>query len=268
MEGRRQTKLYPESSINGKCESSIKKKGGSIKKGWCRDNFNINCTEIQLTLLFKCKSSTPIFVPVSTCIAKMVVKSVRISLIKCIKLLLRLIFLGVVFYWGGHATIKLNSQPIGTKLVHRVGDDDKGNFKIFALTICPDFFNSYLVLKEENLTASIDFYNIDFLIHQIKSGQSFADNEARLKWSIVDTLDSFEINGQNLNISESQWKPIMDSKFGMCHTFDPFSYKKGIVPSNFLDHHGAYQSAKIKFKFNVKKNYIEVILQPLIPFSF
>ena len=167
-----------------------------------------------------------------------------------IKLVIRLSLVFVVFYWAGQATIKLHSKPTGTKLQYKIGDDNKGNFKLFALTICPGSFENYKLLEKDNLTP-IPKYNIEYLIHQVKNGQTFADNVAKLKWNIADIMDFFFINGENVNVTQT-WKPVMDSFYGMCHTFDPSLVNNGRLYKGFFNHEsGTFSNAEARFTLDV-----------------
>ena len=57
--------------------------------------------------------------------------------------LITLILLVIVIYWSTEALQKLLSKPIGTKIQYHFGDDNKGNHQIFALTVCPEYFNNF-----------------------------------------------------------------------------------------------------------------------------
>ena len=69
---------------------------------------------------------------------------------------------------------------------------------------------------------------------------------------MADIMDTFQINGVNVDVN-STWKAVMDSFYGMCHTFDPSTVNKGMLQQEFIDqNNGRFSNAEVKFAINVR----------------
>ena len=153
------------------------------------------------------------------------------NVLKLFKWLMTLILLSVTIFFCIRAFHNLTDESISTRYQYRFGDDNRGNMDLMAITICLGMFKDHKNASAFNLLE----YN-----------DTFPD----LSWNIVNFIKLINLGGTYSFWGDEMkgfWKPILDWRFGMCHTFDPKEHEMLKVPVKSQSSLANYQSQSIMF---------------------
>ncbi len=138
-----------------------------------------------------------------------------------------IIFAIIFLYWSTDAYNKYNEEPISTQIRFRLGDDDKGNVTMPALTVCyiklksaaqqlncgleaMDFFNFY----KQCLFAGVSATDIIMSLSKSPSSQMFVEIHPEI------------LVGQKAKEKQSKfWSYFLHRRYGPC-----FTYNTKLVP--------------------------------------
>ena len=94
---------------------------------------------------------------------------------------------------------------------------------------------------------------MEYFGKSVDAGESFDSSMQRLDWDITKVIQYFAINGQEIdNTQKNVWNPVVDSVFGLCHTFNPKTFQNGSVPIKYHAHNGQIHPAEIHLEFDVR----------------
>ena len=110
-------------------------------------------------------------------------------------------------FFSIRAVHNLTDESISTRFQYRFGDDNEGNLELMAFTVCLGRFKDHKNATEYSLLQYKDTFpklswNTNEFIHYVLLG----------------TYEDYAFYSSEM---DGFWKPVLDWKYGLCHTFDP-----------------------------------------------